>query len=110
MPDVIETLVQEPVGMQRRDVARRQAPEHAVHNIARTWRDRAPPFKANEETITLENSRAQRPCARAPALHRRPVHVGAIGEVEGHYPGIAEVRSLRQRGRVTASSRSISRS
>jgi hypothetical protein len=91
MTDIIKALMQQLVGVQGRDIARRQTPENTVHDIAGTRRDGAPPFEADEETVTLKNGRADRPRARAPALHRRPVHVGAIGEVEGHRPRIADL-------------------
>src|SRR4029078_5679322 len=47
MTDIIKALMQQLVGVQGRDIARRQTPENTVHDLAGTRRDGAPPFEAD---------------------------------------------------------------
>ena len=112
MSDVVKTLVQQLIGMKCRNVARRQPPEHPMHRVATAGADRAPTIDADEETIAFKHGRTHRPGAGAAAFHCQTIHVGAIGEIERHDSDIAELEGRRQRdrSRIAASSRSISRS
>src|SRR5215510_7858953 len=107
--DIVEAVVQQFIGVKGRDVPRRQAPEHAMHSIARAWRHRAPAIYADEKAMAFENGVADRVRTRTAALHRRAMHVGPIGEIE-HQTGIPDLWLPCQRERYAWSSRSISRS
>jgi hypothetical protein len=89
--DIVETLMQQFIGVKRRNVARRQPPQYAVHSVARAWRNRAPAIETNEEAITVEYSRTNGTDAWTATLHRKAMHIGAIGEIERHRPRIADL-------------------
>lgn len=89
--------------MQDRDIARCHAPENAVNHITPTRRDRAPTIETNEKTMAIKFSRPDRLRTRTPALHRRAVHIGAIGKVELHRPRNSRpsaASSARPHGRI----------
>src|SRR5215467_10095931 len=112
IPDIVKTLVQKLVGMKSGDVAWGEPPQNAVDDVTPACTDRAPSINANEKTVIVEDGRTHCPGARTAALHGRTIHVGAISEIERHGPDIAELagRSQRERSRIAASIRSISRS
>src|SRR6185369_13081745 len=112
IPHIIKPLVQQLVSMKRRDITRRQPPQDAVDHLTPARADRAPSIDADEETVIVEHGGAHGPRAGTAMPHRRTIHVGAISEIERHRPDIAELGrwSQRERSRITASSRSISRS
>ena len=112
IPDIVKTLVQKLVGVKSRNIARGEPPQNAVDDVTPVCTDRTPSINANEKTVIGEHGRTHCPGARTATLHGRTIHIGAISEIERHDPDIAEVAgwSQRERSRIAASSRSISRS
>src|ERR1044072_3566385 len=98
IPHIIKPLVQQLVSMKRRDITRRQPPQDAVDHLTPARGDRAPSIRADAENVRR--------------AHGGALQVGAISKIERHRPDIAELGpwSQRERSRITASSRSISRS
>src|SRR5215470_9120172 len=98
--------------MKRGDIARRQPPQDAVDHVAPACADRTPSINADEEAVIVEYGRPHGPGTGTAMPHGRTIHVGAISKVQRHNPDIAEPsrKSQRERSRIAASSRSISRS
>src|SRR5229473_3907358 len=79
----IEALVR----VERRERARIEPPQQAVHDAAGCGQHRGIAVADDDEAVALEYRRADRTCARAALAHRRPVHVRSIGEIERHDAG-----------------------
>jgi hypothetical protein len=112
IPDIVKTLVQKLVGVKSRDIARGEPPQYAVDDVTPACTDRAPSINANEKTVVVEHGRTHCQGTRTATLHGQTIHIGAISEIERHDLDIAELAgwSQRERSRIAASSRSISRS
>src|SRR6516162_59757 len=112
IPDIVKTLVQKLEGVKSGDITRGEPPQNAVDDVTPPCTDRAPSINSNEKTVVVEHRRPHCPGAGTAALHGRTIHVGAISEIQRHDPDIAELAgwSQRERSRMAASSRSISRS
>src|SRR5262249_18142380 len=72
------------MGIERPNISRRQPPQNAMHRIAPAWCDRAPAIEADENSVPVEHSRAERSGARTAPPHRRAMHIGAIGKIKRH--------------------------
>jgi len=92
--------MQQFVGVKRRNVARHQPPQYAVHSVARAWRNRAPAIETDEEAITAEHGRTDVTDAWTATLHRKAMHIDAIGEIERHRLRIADLYPPCQRERA----------
>ena len=69
---------------ERRVVAARESPHHAMDPRPRPPRDRAVARADDGEAMAVEDGRADEPRAGAQNRHPVPHHVGAISEIEPH--------------------------
>src|SRR5262245_51076751 len=108
--DFIKALMQQFIGVQRGHIARREPPEHAMHGVPCTCRDRPPAVDADKKALTAEGRWTERARTGTAALHRPTIHIRAIGEIKRHQPRIPDLWPACQREpRMAWSRRSISR-
>src|SRR5216684_5408113 len=79
----IEALVR----VERRERARIEPPQQAVHDAAGCGQQRGIAVADDDEAVALEYRRGDDARAWTAPAHRRPVHVRSIGEVERHDAG-----------------------